>query len=194
MFQHIGSCSISYSFCNRRLKTYICNALDFDYLPLYFTFCSSFPLLRSNPIILQLCFIYIISSSFIDNSFCIIPYYERITLRQDMHCIDIYLLIGLPSLLSHTLFLHENGFSILALPSLFNFVLAASLSYVVPNIFVPQALYVTIFLSFATLFIGYLGSHTDNKLHDIIKSLQEDLFERWVKEEGLQDWHIEGRS
>jgi len=85
-------------------KTYIFNALDFGCLPLYFTFCSSILLIWRNPIILQLCFIHIISSSFIDNSFCICPYSKSITLRHDLHYIDISLLIGLASLLSHWFF------------------------------------------------------------------------------------------
>lgn len=134
-------------------------------------------------------FLLVFMSWFIDNSFCIIPAsksIDSITLRQDLQYIDISLLIGLTSLLSHTLFLPAKGLSILALPSLFILVLAAALSYVVHNIFAPQALYVlgiTIFLSFATLFIGCLGSHTDKQLYDTIKSLQEALSERKVKEE-----------
>lgn len=134
-------------------------------------------------------FLLVFMSWFIDNSFCIIPSsksIDSITLRQDLQYIDISLLMGLPSLLSHTLFLPAKSFSVLTLPCLFIFVLAAALSYVVPNIFAPQALYVlgvTIFLAFATLFIGYLGSHTDKQLYDTIKSLQEALSERKVKEE-----------
>eukprot|EP01018_Ginkgo_biloba_P025107 Gb_35675 [translate_table: standard] len=136
-------------------------------------------------------FLLVSISWIIDNSFCRDPAYGKLDStisRQDLQYIDLSLVFSFPCLLSRTLFLPAKGsyFWFIALAFFGIFILATGWSYVTADFIVPQALYIfgiTIILTFATLCIGYLGSHPDKQLYATIKALEKSLCELKLNEQ-----------